>query len=130
MAAWAWGVGLVVAGALQGAALAWPLQGVPGWFGLPFGEPVPWLQWLALCVWVRAVQMAPSACTAAWRGWLFATAWLCATFWWLSLSMTVFGGLAKELAAVAVGLLAGALALYYALAAALVWYVTSSIERP
>jgi apolipoprotein N-acyltransferase len=121
MAAWAWGVGLMFAGALQGAALAWPLQGVPLVSGLPFGEPVPWLQWLALCVWVWAVQMAPSACAAAWRGWLFATAWLCATFWWLSLSMTVFGGLSKELAAVAVGLLAGALALYYAVAAALVW---------
>lgn len=124
MAAWAWGLVLASAGALQGAALAWPLQGADALSWLPwpaFGQPVPWLQWLAMCVWVWAVQTAPTVGSAARRSWLFSTAWLCATFWWLSISMTVFGGLPMVLAAMAVGLLAGALALYYALAAALMW---------
>lgn len=119
MAGLAWGLLLVLAGGLQGAALAWPWQAY-----LPlvtYGQPVAWLQWGTLCVWVLAVHSAYSPLAAAWRSWLFATAWLCATFWWLSISMTLFGGMPMVLAAVAVCLLAGALALYYALAGALVW---------
>ena len=54
--------------------------------------------------------------------WCFATAWLVATFWWLYISMHVYGGLAAPLAALAVLLLAGFLSLDYALAAAL-WRV-------
>jgi len=39
------------------------------------------------------VQRASSARQAAWRSWLFATAWLCGTFWWLFISMHTYGGL-------------------------------------
>ena len=118
MATLAWGLVLLLAGVAQGVALAWPLQGVPF---LPYGQPVAWLQWLALCVWVLAVRAAPSAKVAGLRSWLFAAAWLCATFWWLTISMTLFGGMPMVLAALAVGLLASALALYYGLVGALVW---------
>ncbi len=55
-------------------------------------------------------------------GWWFAWGWLCATFWWLFISMHVYGGMPSALAALAVALLAGALALYYA-AACGVWLV-------
>ncbi len=48
-------------------------------------------------------------------GW-FAWGWLCATFWWLFISMHVYGGMPSALAVAAVALLAGALALYYAAA--------------
>jgi apolipoprotein N-acyltransferase len=49
-------------------------------------------------------------------GWWFAWGWLCATFWWLFISMHVYGGMPSALAALAVAVLAGALAFYYALA--------------
>jgi len=55
-------------------------------------------------------------------GWWFAWGWLCATFWWLFISMHVYGGMPSALAAAAVAVLAGALALYYA-AACGVWMV-------
>ncbi|MDO4795821.1 MAG: apolipoprotein N-acyltransferase [Brachymonas sp.] len=54
-----------------------------------------------------------------WRGWCFATAWLVATFWWLYISLHVYGGLPGWLSAPAVLLLAAALGLYYALACGL-----------
>ena len=50
------------------------------------------------------------------RGWVFTTAWLAGTFWWLFVSMHTYGGLPTWLAALAVLALAGALALYYAIA--------------
>jgi apolipoprotein N-acyltransferase len=61
-------------------------------------------------LWLRGVRV----------GWWFAWGWLCATFWWLYISMHVYGGMPGVLAAAAVAALAGALALYYA-AACGVW---------
>ena len=55
-------------------------------------------------------------------GWWFAWGWLSATFWWLFISMHVYGGMPSALAAAAVAVLAGALALYYAAACGL-WLV-------
>jgi apolipoprotein N-acyltransferase len=77
-----------------------------------------WLQLLSLALLVFALDGAPPR-RAAKLGWLFALAWLTSGLWWLFISMHRFGGLAAPLAAAAVVLLAGALALYYALAAAL-----------
>src|SRR5256885_5699893 len=48
---------------------------------------------------------------------LFATAWLVATFWWLFISMHVYGGLPAPLAVAAVLALAAFLGSYYAVAA-------------
>ena len=55
------------------------------------------------------------------HGWLFSTAWLTGSFWWLFISMHTYGGLPAPLAAIAVLALAAALGLYYAVAAA--WFV-------
>jgi len=99
----------LAAGVLQALSIAWPGTGEPLW----------WLQILSLAVLPALLQRQPGWRGAALLGWLFATAWLAATFWWLFISMHVYGGLASPLAALAVLLLAGFLALYYALAAAL-----------
>src|SRR3990167_7930544 len=113
-----WLLVCVLAGALQAASLTWPLAGwsVPG---LTPGQPSGWLQIASLALLVLALQHAGGARAAAWRGWLFATAWLVGTFWWPFVSMHTYGGLAAWLAALAVLALAAFLALYYALAAAL-----------
>lgn len=108
----------VVAGLAQALAIAWPATGQPLW----------WLQLLSLAVLAALLQRQPARGRAGVIGWLFATSWLAATFWWLFISMHVYGGLAAPLAALAVLLLAGFLALYYALAAAL--FAGAARERP
>ncbi|HET8745495.1 MAG TPA: apolipoprotein N-acyltransferase [Ramlibacter sp.] len=98
-----------LAGLLQALSLAWPGNGQPLW----------WLQLLSLAALVVLLQRAAGWKAGALLGWVFATAWLAGTFWWLFISMHVYGGLASPLAAAAVLLLAAFLALYYALAAGL-----------
>lgn len=77
---------------------AWPL-------------PLATLAWLA---W--RLQSQPPA-RAALLGWLYGTAWIGASMWWLFISMHLHGGLAAPLAALAVALLAAALGLFVAAAA-------------
>jgi apolipoprotein N-acyltransferase len=75
---------------------------------------------LSVLVWQLAPALAARrAGQAAWLGWLFASAMLAGTFWWLFISMHFYGGLPAPLTVLAVLALAAALALYYALAAAL-----------
>ncbi|MBP6405896.1 MAG: apolipoprotein N-acyltransferase [Proteobacteria bacterium] len=95
--------------------MAWPLADVPG---AQAGQPLWWLQLLSLAGLAWVVQRQPSWRRAALLGWLFATAWLTGTFWWLFVSMHTYGGLAAPLAALAVLALAAFLALYYAAACA------------
>ena len=116
--AWArllWAVVCVLGGLLQAASLAWPLA---GWRppGLAPGEPSGVLQIASLVLLVLALQQSSRLSMAVWRGWVFATAWLAGTFWWLFISLHTYGGLAAWLAVAAVLALAGALALYYATA--------------
>jgi apolipoprotein N-acyltransferase len=113
-------LGLLLAGLAQAVSIAAPWNGQPQW----------WLQLLSLAalVWLLDGLRRPEAGAgdagrrlrvgrrAALHGWLFATAWLCGTFWWLFISLHVYGGLAAPLAALAVLALAAGLALYYALA--------------
>lgn len=107
-------LGLAGAGLLQALALAAPWSGQPLW----------WLQILSLAflVWqLDAIRLGGEP--TAWRrglgyGWVFTTAWLCGTFWWLFISLHTYGGLAAPLAVIAVFALAAALALYYAIACA------------
>lgn len=110
---------LVLAGALQAASLAWPADLSPSlaWLGLAQGQALWLLQSLALASLVVFLRTSASWRVAAWRGWLFVTAWLAGTFGWLFTSMHTFGGLAAPLAVLAVITLAGLLALYYAAAA-------------
>lgn len=106
----------LLAGALQAASLAWPVA-MPAFLqslGLAKGQPLWWGQTLALAALVHLLLGSASPRHAAWRGWLFVTAWLACTFAWLYTSMHVYGGLAALLAALAVLALAGLLALYYA----------------
>ncbi|HEY8050165.1 MAG TPA: apolipoprotein N-acyltransferase [Ramlibacter sp.] len=99
----------IVAGIAQAASIAAPWNGHPQW----------WLQLLSLAALALLVQRAAGWRECALLAWLFATAWLAGTWWWLFVSMHVYGGLAAPLAAAAVLLLAGFLSLYYALTAAL-----------
>lgn len=97
-----------LAGVLQAFSIAWPLGGQPQW----------WLQLLSLAALAALLQRQDSWRRGLALGWVFATAWLTATFWWLFISMHFYGGLAAPLAAIAVLGLAAFLALYYAVAGA------------
>lgn len=113
-----WFLVCVVAGLLQAAALAWPWA---GWAppGLAPGQPSGGLQIVSLALLVLSLRHAHRAGQGVWRAWVFATAWLAGTFWWLFVSMHTYGGLPAWMAVLAVLALAGLLALYYALAAGL-----------
>ncbi|MET3497649.1 apolipoprotein N-acyltransferase [Variovorax boronicumulans] len=108
-------LGFGLAGLAQALSIAWPADGRPLW----------WLQLLSMgaLVWLLDSLRAEGA---GWRraglhAWLFSTAWLTGSFWWLFISMHTYGGLPAPLAAIAVLALAAALGLYYAAAAA--WFV-------
>jgi apolipoprotein N-acyltransferase len=117
--------------AAQGAALARPvlatLAGLAHAAALALpgtGQPLWWLQLASMAALVALLPTLPVAgqarrpvlWQAALTGWLFATAWLAGTFWWLFVSLHTYGGLAAPLAVLAVWALAAFLALYYALA--------------
>ncbi|MBV7420799.1 apolipoprotein N-acyltransferase [Comamonas sp. CMM03] len=104
---WGWSAGMLLAGELQAMSLAWPGSGQALW----------WLQLLSLAALATGLLHAPTARSAAWRGFVFATAWLAGTFWWLFISMHTYGGLPAPLAVLAVLALAAFLGAYYAIAA-------------
>ncbi len=125
MAVWRALTGAALAGALQGLAMAWPMGGMA--LGTLQILSLATLAWLLL-----GVQTGPGA--QRWRlaaglGLAFALCWLAATFWWLHISMTVYGGMPAALSVLAVLALAGALGLYYALATA-IWVRRASPQRP
>jgi apolipoprotein N-acyltransferase len=74
-----------------------------------------WLQILALALLFSIVETATPR-IAALAGSAFGFGWLASGLWWLHISMHQFGGIPWVLAALAVGLLAAFLGLYYALA--------------
>ena len=112
-----------IAGGAHAASMAWPFS-----FGFASGQPLWWLQLLSLTL--LAVQL--DGCRSRWRaallGGLFGTAMLCSTFWWLYISLHVYGGLAAPLTVLAIVLLAAFLALYYAAAAGL-FVVLAPVNR-
>ena len=109
-----------VAGLAQAASIAWPAG----------GQPVGWLQVLSLSVQVAVVWGQPSWRRAAAAGWAFAIAWLAMTWWWLFISMHVYGGLPAPLAMLAVLALAAALGLYYGVAAGMAWRLSRPVAVP
>jgi apolipoprotein N-acyltransferase len=117
----------LLAGGLQGTCVAWPWQTdqLFHWLGLTWGQPLWWGQLLAMAMLVVLLLDSHSARQAAWRGWLFALAWLVVSVGWLYVSMHVYGGLPGVLAVLAVLALAGTLALYYAGACALFWLLAA-----
>jgi apolipoprotein N-acyltransferase len=98
----------LLAGLAQAMSIAAPWNGQPQW----------WLQLLSLATLAGLVQQAGGFRRAALLGWAFAIAWLAGTFWWLFISMHVYGGLPAPLAVVAVLALAAFLGAYYAAACA------------
>ena len=98
------------AGLAQAVSIAAPWNGQPLW----------WLQLLSMATLVWQLDSLRgdmrSGRNATLYGWLFATTWLCGTFWWLFISMHTYGGMPAPLAAIAVLALAAGLALYYAVA--------------
>ena len=115
-------------GALQAAAVAWPwTDGVVRGQGQPVGA----LQVLALAGLVVGLQFSTRVGQGVWRAWVFSTAWLAGTFWWLFVSMHTYGGMPAWLAVLAVLALAGLLALYYALAMGLLcaWAPPSRVRQ-
>ena len=102
---------VLIAGCAHAFSIAWPFDVL-----LRHGQPVWWLQLLALFTLVWQLEHCSSARRGAWLGWLFATALQCATWWWLFISLHTYGGLASQLAVVAIVGLAGFLGLYYAAA--------------
>ena len=107
----------VALGALHALSIATPWNGQPLW----------WLQVLALAALVGVLARARSARHAGLLAWLFATAWIAGCTWWLFISMHRYGGLAAPLAALAVLALAAFLALYFGLAGA-AFYRSNRLE--
>ncbi|MES2978683.1 MAG: apolipoprotein N-acyltransferase [Pseudomonadota bacterium] len=103
----------VLGGLAHALSLAWPFQAGPR------GEPSSWLQILSLALLAFLLKRSATPRRSALLGWAFATAMLAGTFWWLFISLHRYGGLPAPLAVVAVGALAAALAIYYALACGL-----------
>src|SRR5436190_14683566 len=106
----------LLAGLAQAVSIAAPWNGEPQW----------WLQLISLAILAWLVQQAQSWRQAAMLGWSFATAWLTGTFWWLYISMHVYGGMPAPIAAFAVLALAALLALYYAAACA----ASAALQKP
>ncbi|HAL37534.1 MAG TPA: apolipoprotein N-acyltransferase [Polaromonas sp.] len=118
---------VLMAGGAHAASMAWPFP-FGSALGMVQGQPLWWLQVLALVLLVAQLDGCRSWKRAAWLGGLFATAMLCATFWWLYISMHVYGGLAAPLTVLAIVLLAAFLALYYAAASGL-FVVLAPVQR-
>jgi apolipoprotein N-acyltransferase len=110
---------VVVAGCFHAASMAWPFSMGAPVLGLMPGQPVGWLQLLALALLAGQLDGARSWQRGAWLGGVFAVAMQCATYWWLFISLHVYGGLAAPLTVLAIVLLAAFLGLYYAAASAL-----------
>ena len=105
-----------IAGCAHSAGAAWPFS-----VGFANGKPLWWLQVAALTVLVVLLHSRSSWRQAASLGWLFATTWLCGTFWWLYISMHTYAGLNAFLTALSIVALALALGGYYALACGFFW---------
>ncbi len=106
---------LLIAGWAQAISLAWPFGLEIPFLGIQVGQALWWLQILAMAVFVQSLLSAATVKQAAWRSWMFSTAWLCGSIWWLYISMHTYGGLPGWLAAFAVLLLSGCMALFYVL---------------
>jgi apolipoprotein N-acyltransferase len=112
----------LVAGVAQAASLAWPLSIPTGpllWLGVRQGQPVWWLQLLALGLVAHMLQGCRNWRLAALWGWLFGLAWLGGTVGWTFVAMHTYGGLPAMLSVLAVFALTGLMALFYAAAGGL-----------
>ncbi len=100
--------------------MAWPLalaSPLATMTGLQQGQPVWWLQLLALACLAWMLLQSAGWRRAACCGWLFGTAWLAGTVGWTFIAMHTYGGLPALLAGLAVLTFTGLMALFYAAAA-------------
>ena len=118
---------VVIAGCLHAASMAWPFA-FGSLLGLDQGQPVGWLQLLAMALLAGQLDGARTWQRGAWLGGLFATVMQCATSWWLFISLHVYGGLAAPLTVIAIVLLTALLGLYYAAVSS--FFVVFSPVRP
>ena len=112
----------LLAGGAQAASMAWPGSDQIAAFdilGLRHGQPVWWLQLLAIGLLAWQLKGSHSWQLAARCSWLFCTAWLAGTFGWTFVALHTYGDLPFVLATLAVLALTGLLALFYALAGGL-----------
>jgi apolipoprotein N-acyltransferase len=100
---------IILLGMMQAFALASPWS----------GEPNAWLQIAALAGFLSTQQNNTPLKRQFIQTWVFATSWLVGSVWWLYISIHHFGGLPKALTVVAILLLCGGLAIYYAFTASL-----------
>ena len=110
------GVFSIVAGLAHAASMGTPWD----------AQPAGWLQLLAMGALIWQLSHCETPKQAAWSGWLFTTAWLCGTFWWLYISLHTYGGLNAVVAVISIFALAALLALYYAAACAAYVYLRSA----
>jgi apolipoprotein N-acyltransferase len=118
---------LILAGWVQSVSLAWPFSAEVQSLGIQQGQALWWLQILAMAVFAKSLISSVAAGSlkqAAWRSWVFSTAWMCGSIWWLYISMHTYGGLPSWLAAFGVLLLSSCLALFYMLVCMLFYRVT------
>ena len=126
---------VLVAAGLHACSLAWPFP-IGEFLGLRQGQPAGGLQLLAVALLAGQLNGQiddPQGGTrhwqrGAWLGGLFACAMMCATYWWLFISLHVYGGLAAPLTVAAIVLLSALLGLYYAAAAG--FFVLVAPDRP
>ncbi len=107
------------AGLAQAVSLAWPvsLQVSPLLAFAPrFGQPVWWLQLLAMAVLALLLQTCRNWRQAALAGWFFALTWLSGAVGWTFIALNSYGGLPTMLSLLAVFALTGLMALFYAAA--------------
>ena len=104
---------ILIAGCAHALSIAWPFS-----FILAQGQPVWWLQLLAMLLLAWQLDLVKTKRQSAWLGWLFACVMQVATWWWLFISLNKYGGLAAPLAVMAIVGLAAFLALYYAVVCA------------
>lgn len=105
-----------IAACAHSVGVSWPFSII-----FPGGAPLWWLQCVAMATLVFVLHRSTTWRQAAGLGWLFSTTWLCATFWWLYISMHTFAGLNSMLTALAIAALSMALGSYYALACGAFW---------
>lgn len=122
---WVPALSVLLAGYAHALSMAWPFASIGG---LATGQAWGGLQLASLALLFWQLQCSTRPGQGALLGWLFATAMLCGTFWWLFISMHRYGGLPWALTVLAILGLAAALALYYAAAGALyVWLSPRSL---
>ena len=120
---------LLIAGWAQSISLVWPFSFDIALLGIPRGQSLWWLQLLAMGVFARSLLGANTLKQAAWRSWVFSTAWMCGSIWWLYISMHTYGGLPSWLAALAVLLLSSCLALFYVLVCMIFHHITAKTVK-